>query len=581
MKKNIIYILTFISCYISFSQVILSEKDENLFKEIPQEKIFLHFNSSFLLAGENLYYKIYCLNAQNNKLSSLSKIAYVEFVDSNLEVIFKQKIKLISGLGQGDFFIPSSILSGNYKIVAYTQWMRNAGELNIFQNDISIVNPFNENQDAIINKTVDTLLANKKGKINYNKNDFIIAPKEFFELKLNKKNFKSREKIILKFTNNKNLGNYSLSVRKVTPFEIPKRYNSVDAIKNNIDFKKNTPKSIFLPELRGELIFGTVYERDSNLPAADVKVTLTITGNDKLFKIANTNNLGRFYFNISENYEQSNAIIQVLNKYKNYKLNIENLPIKMYDYLSFSNFKINELANEFILKQSIYNQIENAYKEVKLTKINQVEPELPFYNKIGKTYDLDDFTRFPTIKETIIEVVDAVTIKSRNGKSLLDIIWENKMDKSGLLPLVIFDGIIIENHNEFLNFNARKVKKIHVVREKYLYGTQLFEGVISFESIKGDINGFNSERKDYIVNIDLLKPLEKKSYFKQVYDKNKFEHIPDYRNQLLWMPNLSLSSKDEEVIFYTSDNKGEFEICIEGFTESGKPVSLREIINVE
>ncbi len=75
---------------------------------IPQENVFLHFNTSLLVSGESIYYKIYCLNGKTEKLSTLSKMAYVELIDSDYKSIFKHKIKLEDGVGFGDFFIQSN-----------------------------------------------------------------------------------------------------------------------------------------------------------------------------------------------------------------------------------------------------------------------------------------------------------------------------------------------------------------------------------------------------------------------------------------------------------------------------------------
>jgi len=84
------------------------------------------------------------------------------------------------------------------------------------------------------------------------------------------------------------------------------------------------------------------------------------------------------------------------------------------------------------------------------------------------------------------------------------------------------------------------------------------------------------------INLELLNPLDKKIYFKQVYDgSGKLKRIPDYRIQLLWLPNLEISSKTNEINFFTSDVNGTFEISLEGFTNNGDPVSLKEIIVVE
>ncbi|MEX1381777.1 hypothetical protein, partial [Lutibacter sp.] len=572
MKKYFFLLLIIISQYYSVvAQIVVQNNNETLFNNIHQEKIFVHFNSSFLLTGETFYYKLYCLNSSDNTLSGLSKIAYVALIDNELNEVFKQKVTLESGLGQGDFFIPTSIKSGNYKIVAYTQWMRNAGNTAIFSEDISIVNPFNENQNAILSKAIDTLNLDVSNNLPATIDPSKTLKSNFIELNLPQSSFKNREKVILQFESIKEMesfGSYSISVRKVTPFRTHENLNTIAYSKIEANYNSATNlknKAFFLPELRGELISGIVVEKDTNLPAEDVKVSLSIAGKDKVFKMATTNNLGQFYFNLSEKYKQSVAIIQLLNSNEKYSINIITETPLDYSHLKFSDYKITKASNKYILQQSINNQIENAYGTVKASETVHSSVENSFYNSKEISFNLDDFTRFPTVKETIVEIVDVVTVKQRKGNSFIEVIWANRTYDSGLLPLVIFDGIIIQDHNEIINYNANKIQTINVVREKYLYGTQLFEGIISFSSINGDFSKQSTNSAS--VNLELLKPLEKKIYFKQVYGGSaNLKRIPDFRTQLLWLPNVEINSKTCEFNFFTSDVKGTFEISVEGFT---------------
>lgn len=98
--KKIIYILIIV--FLGYFNTAISQ--EMMLKNFPQEKIFIHQNTSFILSGEFLYYKVYCINTNTNNLSEISKIGYVELVSSEKKIIFKHKIKLENGIGYGDFF---------------------------------------------------------------------------------------------------------------------------------------------------------------------------------------------------------------------------------------------------------------------------------------------------------------------------------------------------------------------------------------------------------------------------------------------------------------------------------------------
>ncbi|MCF6349396.1 MAG: hypothetical protein L3J20_14070, partial [Flavobacteriaceae bacterium] len=272
-----------------------------------------------------------------------------------------------------------------------------------------------------------------------------------------------------------------------------------------------------------------------------------------------------------------------------FKYNLQNnvlinnyLRTKWVTLLVFNPFKITLKIRDLILERSINNQIENAYNSIKANSIENVTSIPLFYPTYGYgtlEYDLDDFTRFPTVKETIVEVVNNVWVSNKKGSYEFHIREEeNAIETENFLPLVLVDGILIQNHNEVIDFSAKKIKKISVFRDKYIYGSKIFGGILSIKTI----NGNNIFSKDYLHKIKLFKPENRKSYFKQEYDgSNTFNRIPDYRNQLLWLPNFKLDKKEKTIEFYTSDYNGDYEICLEGFTNEGNPISLKEIITVK
>ena len=144
MKRFLVFILlpTLTLNWTNAQVVLKNENQVARYKTIPQERIFTHINTSLFLTGEYLYYKVYCINNKTVHLSDLSKIGYVELIGETGEQLFKHKIKLENGLGNGDFFIPVTAQTGSYKLLAYTNWMKNEGVGLFFQADIHILNPY-------------------------------------------------------------------------------------------------------------------------------------------------------------------------------------------------------------------------------------------------------------------------------------------------------------------------------------------------------------------------------------------------------------------------------------------------------
>ncbi len=104
------------------------------------EKIFVHTDKAFYLAGESMWFKLYCVDENFHKLSDISKVAYVEIINAENKAVLQAKISLDEGSGNGSFIIPSYIFSGNYILRAYTKWMENFDADYFFQTPITIIN---------------------------------------------------------------------------------------------------------------------------------------------------------------------------------------------------------------------------------------------------------------------------------------------------------------------------------------------------------------------------------------------------------------------------------------------------------
>jgi len=584
--KKIIFILTlfFYSFNSLHSQPTAKNSSQVNYAKIPQENIFVHYNASLLLSGEKLLFKIYCLNAKTKKLSDLSKVSYVELIGIDKKPIFKQKVLLKNGLGQGDFFIPTNIISGNYKLIAYTQWMRN-GEFDVFfQGDINIINPFLDNQGTT---KLDLNLDSISKEINiFNKDLYFDTDikktdtNTFIELTTNSQTYSNRDRITLNINSlldENSFGNYSISVRKSDAIKTPNRLTSSHSVQKDESNLHEVNTLNYLPELRGELLSGRISSNGKEL-VANQKVALSILGKNSIFKIANTNKEGRFHFNLDNEYLNSEALVQVVGyKKEDFDINFDKKTPINYDNLVFNAFSITPEIKDLILERSIHNQLENAYNSIKSDSINDLKLVSPFYQKPDiLEYVLDDYARFPTVKETFVEVIDKAWIIKENENYVFRL---RSNDASNLSPILLVDGILIQNHTEFVDFNPKKIRKISILRDKYIYGSQKFGGIISVETMNNDFK--NNISEDYITTHQLFRPEITKTYFTPNYtNKKKLDRIPDFRTQLFWLPNLILNKKETSISFYTSDGHGTYEISLEGFTNKGNPISIRKTITV-
>ncbi|MCK0156690.1 hypothetical protein MWU65_05835 [Cellulophaga sp. F20128] len=586
MKKLIYRIVIIISAISSVKgQSIPNSPTDQLFRsKIPTEKVYLHMNSSLLFVGESLYYSFYCLNGDTDNLSSLSDIGYVELVSEDKIVVLKQKLKLEKGMASSDLFIPVSIPSGNYKIIGYTKWMVNQNSF--FQEDISIINPYQENQKAILQQN-DVQLRLEKPQLR-NKLD------DNFELLMDKTSFKKRSKVTLKMINRSNsAANLSMTVGNISPIKPNATQQSATGVlkdKPSANTFKLKRDSIWLPEVRGEIISGKIIPINDTLKVSNINISLSIP--DKIngfIKIANTNNKGDFYFNISEEfYSEVEAVFQVIHKHKQlYKIELDANVTLDYSDLNFEKFSISPAMEKLIKQRSVYNQIENSYFSVKPDSIVEKQTEFLFNGRDVLVFDLDDYTRFNTVKETLVEIIEHVWATKENEKNVLRVrqrstYYGNALSTESEDPLVLVDGVFVQDYNTVINYDARKVKTISVIRDKYVYGDRIYQGVILIQTKTGDF--MLQDQGAYILRRKLIYPEKNKSYFKQEYstqNQNRTKRFPDFRSQLLWEPHLYTKAHEtQEISFYTSDVEGDFKVVLEGFMQNGKAISIEKFFKV-
>ncbi len=584
MKRFLILILlSTLTINWANAQVLLKNEDQVArYKTIPQERIIAHINTSLFLTGEYLYYKVYCTNNKTAHLSDLSKIGYVELIGEKGEQLFKQKIKLDNGLGNGDFFIPVTTQTGSYKLLAYTNWMKNEGVDLFFQADIHIINPYQApitTDQTTISKSNDTITSSNRITKEVDHTNSNTGP---LELVLSDQTSSTRSKLslILKSKNESTLpfGEYSISVRKRTQIPQPLKQRTATPLQNVIDKvvdnAASNNESIYLPELRGELLRGTV-SASNNTTLKDLKIAASIPGENFYIAIATTDRDGNFYINIDKDYEGKRIFLEILDtSQQEYKIALKEHASLDYSKLVFEELVLDSLMKEEILQRSIHNQIDNAYFKYKPDSIVATVSDQLFDGKKIQSYKLDDFTRFKTVRETVYEIVKDASISNLNKSiSLIRVQGYNYGTNSGILPLVLIDGLQISNHTALLDRNAFTIDEIKVFRDRFVLGTKVYQGALVFKTKNNNIEEFHNDPS--LFSFNLLKPQMSKNYFTQRYYENTASRIPDDRLQLLWVPRLKVTKKMSTLDFFTSDVTGEFEICIEGFTSNHEPVSIQ------
>ena len=105
-----------------------------------RERVYVQTDKNLYLAGEPIQMKLLTTDSELIPLV-FSKVAYVELVDDSLARL-QIKIELTNGTGAGQMILPVDLPTGYYRLIAYTQFMRNEGVDVFFEKNIAVLNTF-------------------------------------------------------------------------------------------------------------------------------------------------------------------------------------------------------------------------------------------------------------------------------------------------------------------------------------------------------------------------------------------------------------------------------------------------------
>ena len=560
----------------AFAQAVKNQENRAAFDQKVTEKTHLDLNTDVILTGENLLYKVTVPSEVEKDSLNQSKIAYVRLIDDTNQTWLSDKIILSDKSGSGSYKIPVEAKSGNYKLISYTNWSRNNRDSGYFVKDILVINPFFLTSERAKATPDSGYVLSKKD------NNTIIPEKstDKITIHLDKTVYGPRElvNIDIKVPQNEKIGNYLLSVRKVAPVksqrQIPKKQLSI-ANENRA----------YLPEFRGELLSGNILTKNPKWKTADKTISLSIPGRHFLFKNVKTDRNGKFLFLLDKPYSSTNGIIQVIDKNSgNYQVQLDENDPKLFDRLNFKRLKVDPALKEWLEQRSIDIQIMNAYTETLPPTAADSIPNDLFYTPFATRYRLDDYDRFPTMHETFTEIIwdaamrvdpDQVRLKVYNTENP----FNDGLDK--IDPLVLIDGIQIQDNFLVENLDPNTVAYIDVVPEQYRYGPCYFSGIISIVTKNHGFTLPNNENG--LLKFNLPLPIKGSDYVQKSYTAEKeYKRIPDYRTQLYWNANLQFKNKQQKQIqFYTSDRKGIYDIILKGYNNSGESIEAKKRFSVK
>jgi hypothetical protein len=233
-------------------------------------------------------------------------------------------------------------------------------------------------------------------------------------------------------------------------------------------------------------------------------------------------------------------------------------------------------------QRSTYMQVENSFAiDRKRLTVESIEKDTTvFYGHAAKQYRLDDYTRFLTMEEVLREYISEVTVRKAGGHFNFRV----KDNATGIFfdnaPLTLIDGVPVNDADKMMAFDPLKLRSVDVVAGRYFHHTQVYEGIVSFKTYNGDLGGYELDTDNVVIEYNALQ--RQQEFYQPVYDteEKKKSRLPDFRNVLSWLPQISFSGNTAFFDFYTSGCTGTFLVFLQGLSENGLPIAATKTIEV-
>lgn len=359
--------------------------------------------------------------------------------------------------------------------------------------------------------------------------------------------------------------------------------------KPRFDWKRilnNEPLELrHLPEPEGHVVSGRVVHRLTGAPAAGVQAFLSFPGKDfKLFS-AKSQPDGSLYFNTKNVYGQRLAVALLGDQDSLLRIDLNNPFSDVFAAADSDKFAVSTQSTQALLQRSINMQVWRSFYGSRQAEVQAAKKDTAaFYGKPTTAYVLDDYTRFTTLEEVMVEYVRALAVRKRQGNSRIIMFgMEDGIAAPTKMPFVLLDGLpMFDAGNRIMGLDPRKVQRLEVVTPNYWMGFAKMEGIASFRTYDGLLGGFRLDTTHTIMDFDALQ--NKRKFYSPAYNTNleKNDRRADFRTLLYWNPDVNtVNNGNSSVDFFTSDVPGRYAVTIQGIGANGAIFFTRKFFEVK
>ena len=506
------------------------------------ERTYVCTDRHSYVAGEDVFCSVFCFDGGSGSLSDFSSVAYVELISPEGSAV-RVKMALQDGRGAGRLRLPSTLPTGNYRLIAYTALNRNEEDMDYFRGSrvISVYNTLSASrQESVV---LDAAPAAVEGKdrpygtaVEGKGRPYGAAAPAGLELE------QRGDSLFLRNSGTECL-DFCLSLSISDALPDPEGPGLADFLEARSGDRATlrTDAELSIPEYEGEIV-------SIRVPAMYSGVTAVLSGpgqrTDIYSSTVDSTGLVSFYtgniygdrdmvFELNSRDVNDDFSLEVLSPFASPELDRDGVPV----------LHLDGSVSEELKRRSAAMQIGRHFGIDEYMDSLLLRPDLLFRGGAMTIYEMDDYTRFPTMRETIVEYVREVQIRRQDGEPVLKIVpgksFESYSSMLGGNALVLVDGVPVSEHGRVLDLNPALLRRICIYPYDVSTGSCIYSGVVNFISFRGDMAGLQFPGRVRILDFHGV------TFPVTVGAAEEDSLSPDYRYTRIWQPLLHLEAGEE------------------------------------
>lgn len=489
-------------------------------------------------------------------LKSISKFVEIQLLDRNGTV--KAEVKFINnhGIFSGYLEVPREIRSDFYFLDCYIKGM--ASKVRLYP--VAIINELYPPVSCGKNTFSSFLLPTEKQQI------IVSTDKNIYGI---------RSLINVELTGLENTTDIVVSVKRKD-----KLSDYIDSMINfNTKILVHTIKGD--PDTEGHVVNARVSSGNDDTPQKNILVYASIVGDRAKICSAISDEKGALSFILPIVYEDAKIVFSVAKtEEKLYKIEMEE-DGEVYSEIVFPCLQLNEGMRTSIEERLLSRDIfKGFYSSKTMHKYSSDSDTTDFYGKPDARYILDEYIRFPDMKEILLEFVPEVRVRNpENPEPIIQILnypYKAYFTKD---TYAMLDGVLVKNTKDLFAMDPLLIRSIDVVSRKFIIGQIQINGIINYKTYTKDLAGFSLTPNDVIYPFKGVQRNTRPIFPR--YTARQNDHLPDFRNLLYQeFDSTLIKNQKKEYSFYTSDAKGQYSITITGKDGAGNTITAEKIISV-